>query len=708
METNINLYNLSQEGKQYLLKSSLIGNRLRLSCKSQANQKIKFTREFTMDELKTLDKIFSPITTPFEALQYFDTMMKNQKVSVSESFDVINIKFYLKSEEDSYQTEIPLSEEFYTSTTTDENVTTNFDLNAFQNLDNVNADTGFNTYDANINTQTENVNVDITYGTPEIINTTSYENVSSDNYLQNIEASATTMNDVVVDTGIDLNNYTNYNTTEVQDITNQYQENTDINTNTNITDYNTYNYNEYQSTSEPVSIPQENNQQIYETSNLDQYNQYTTTENVQQETYNTVPFITPVEDTSLNQYIQNTATTTTTITNTTIPDDRINKLEGDTNILKSEQQDLQSQIKKLNEQLNEYQTKISLMQNSQSNDEIQALRNENQLIKQQLQELDSLRREVEETRYLKAQLSELDPLRQKAAEADSLRDQLNELNLLKQRVNELNNARNQQLNQLQQINNLKKEFDQINSLKQQLNELNNIRKKSLENNELKDRIKELENVKTQYEQELHILRESQRKSQEFNKLRYSTGMDSKQLLFEEKPMQFAVKGDIIHSSRELELLTRKINKSNRKLTLNLLYKARVDSDRASAFHNKCDGARSTLVLVETDKGKRFGGYTSRTWSGDCIEKKDDEAFLFSLDKMMTYDIIPGEEAIGCYPKYGPIFMGCQIRIFDNAFAKGGTTFEKGLNYYTQEDFELTGGEREFNVREIEVYEVIPS
>ena len=708
METNINLYNLSQEGKQYLLKSSLIGNRLRLSCKSQANQKIKFTREFTMDELKTLDKIFSPITTPFEALQYFDTMMKNQKVSVSESFDVINIKFYLKSEEDSYQTEIPLSEEFYTSTTTDENVTTNFDLNAFQNLDNVNADTGFNTYDANINTQTENVNVDITYGTPEIINTTSYENVSSDNYLQNIEASATTTNDVVVDTGIDLNNYTNYNTTEVQDITNQYQENTDINTNTNITDYNTYNYNEYQSTSEPVSIPQENNQQIYETSNLDQYNQYTTTENVQQETYNTVPFITPVEDTSLNQYIQNTATTTTTTTNTTIPDDRINKLEGDTNILKSEQQDLQSQIKKLNEQLNEYQTKISLMQNSQSNDEIQALRNENQLIKQQLQELDSLRREVEETRYLKAQLSELDPLKQKAAEADSLRDQLNELNLLKQRVNELNNARNQQLNQLQQINNLKKEFDQINSLKQQLNELNNMRKKSLEDNELKDRINELENVKTRYEQELHILRESQRKSQEFNKLRYSTGMDSKQLLFEEKPMQFAVKGDIIHSSRELELLTRKINKSNRKLTLNLLYKARVDSDRASAFHNKCDGARSTLVLVETDKGKRFGGYTSRTWSGDCIEKKDDEAFLFSLDKMMTYDIIPGEEAIGCYPKYGPIFMGCQIRIFDNAFAKGGTTFEKGLNYYTQEDFELTGGEREFNVREIEVYEVIPS
>ena len=305
-------------------------------------------------------------------------------------------------------------------------------------------------------------------------------------------------------------------------------------------------------------------------------------------------------------------------------------------------------------------------------------------------------------------MSEIDPLRQKAAETDMLMNELNEMNLLRQKLNELNEINNAK-NQLEQINNLKNEFEQISYLKQQLNELNRIRQKSLEDNAFKERMNELENVKNKYEQELHILRESQRKSQELNKkLRYSTGLDSKQLYFEESPMQFAVKGDIIHNSSELELITRKINKSNRKLTLNLIYKARADSDLASAFHKKCDRAKSTLVLVETDQGKRFGGYTSRSWAGECIEKKDDEAFIFSLDKMMTYDIIPGEEAIGCYPKFGPIFMGCQIRIYDNAFIKGGTTFEKGMNFDTLEDFELTGGEREFNVREIEVYEVIPS
>ena len=111
-------------------------------------------------------------------------------------------------------------------------------------------------------------------------------------------------------------------------------------------------------------------------------------------------------------------------------------------------------------------------------------------------------------------------------------------------------------------------------------------------------------------------------------------------------------------------------------------------------------------MVETNKGKRFGGYTTCSWKGDCIDKKDKEAFIFSLDKMMTYDNIPGEDAIGCYPNFGPVFSGCQIRIYDNAFTKGGTTYERELNYNTEEDFELTGGERIFGIKEIEVYEVI--
>ena len=144
-----------------------------------------------------------------------------------------------------------------------------------------------------------------------------------------------------------------------------------------------------------------------------------------------------------------------------------------------------------------------------------------------------------------------------------------------------------------------------------------------------------------------------------------------------------IKGDIIHNSNELELITKKINVNNQKLILNLLYKASEDSDKAEAFHSKCDQAKSTIVLIETNKGKRFGGFTSCSWKADCSSKKDECAFIFSLDKMKIFDVIPGEEAIGCYPKYGPVFLGCQIRIFDDAFIKGGSTFERGCNYNTE-------------------------
>ena len=167
-----------------------------------------------------------------------------------------------------------------------------------------------------------------------------------------------------------------------------------------------------------------------------------------------------------------------------------------------------------------------------------------------------------------------------------------------------------------------------------------------------------------------------------------------------------IRGDIIENAKELELLTRKICQNKyKKISLNLLYKAIVDSDKAEIFHKKCDSANSTLVLVKSANGKRFGGFTSCKWEGKSIEKKDEKAFIFSLDKMKIYNVIPGEDAIGCYPNFGPVFLGCQIRIYNDFFKNGGTTYEKGLNFDTQEDYELTGGLNKFGVKDIEVYSV---
>ena len=112
-----------------------------------------------------------------------------------------------------------------------------------------------------------------------------------------------------------------------------------------------------------------------------------------------------------------------------------------------------------------------------------------------------------------------------------------------------------------------------------------------------------------------------------------------------------VKGDIIQDVKELELLSRKISRNKSKIKLNLLYKATIDGDRAEVFHKKCDGAKSSLVLVKSANGKRFGGFTSCNWQGNSIEKKDENAFIFSLDKMKIYDIIQGEDILFSFSFY---------------------------------------------------------
>ena len=431
------------------------------------------------------------------------------------------------------------------------------------------------------------------------------------------------------------------------------------------------------------------------------------------------------------------------------PDKRINILEGEKISLRNQHQLMQDKINILKGEMNTYKNKLELMEKEKAEREINELRAENQAIKRQLSEFKNSRNDSEEIRILRSQLSELEPLRRKVAEMESLKAQLSELNSLRAKVEELSeikaqlgelNNLKQQLNkmnllksqlgeinnlnaqfaelsgvqsQLKELKNLRSQISQMNALKQQLNELNKFKNNAIEGDNLRRKLNELENIKIQYEKEIRNLRDAQNKNKysEYHKKKKTKmsskiGMESKQLLFEDIPQPILIKGDIIHSTDELELVTKKINKLNQKLTLNLLYKATADSDKAEAFHSKCDDAKSTLVLVETDKGRRFGGFTTCSWSGDCIEKKDEDAFIFSFDKMMTYDNIPGEEAIGCYPNFGPVFLGCQIRIYDNAFSKGGTTFEKGLNFFTEEDYELTGGEKEFNINEIEVYEVI--
>ena len=247
-----------------------------------------------------------------------------------------------------------------------------------------------------------------------------------------------------------------------------------------------------------------------------------------------------------------------------------------------------------------------------------------------------------------------------------------------------------------------------NQLKQQMKMLyKEIENLKLQNNNINNNINQNEDELSSYKSKIDELEKENNdlKTQNQNLL---NDRNLQQILENDKNKDLKIiKADIIENNKEFEFVIRKIcnyNNENQNLKIDLIYKASVDSDKAKIFHEKCDNAKSTIVLVRSGNRKRFGGFTFKNWKGNSF-KKDDKAFVFSIDKKKIYDIIPGEDAIGCFPGFGPIFAGCVIKINDDAFSNGGSTFLKGQNYDTKEDYEINGGVKDFEIEDIEVFSV---
>ena len=770
MEKNTSTYKLEQNGKVYMFSTSLVGDNIRLSCKNSSSPKNKrYSRDFTIENLRKLDKLFNVLKTPIQAIQYIDEALRQQKVGVTEENNGIKITFYITTKGITNQIDIPLGDmnSMMNTSNGNEYLYQNEKIENYE-INNTPQEINYEQYFQNIeynqdiqNTPIENVDYN-QYTTTNIEpNTNIY--TPEQNYQEN------------TNTEFDVNKYfsdTNTNTAEGPYISpadnnevQEYQQEQNINTNVEVEQYNNINnineYNNNQMINQTETKEVENADINFDEQIKQILQQENSNVNINVNEINSNNIITTqAEEKEINQESKPLTTTKVLPVKTTTrilppigPFTSLNGLDlHKLGMMNSEHQKMppfeqvfenttpepQTETKteyyEINEQIStqpKYVTKAEtkttkttmttnintnmnqninvdsyLMKNIPSADITQRplasnqtqiinnIKTENISLKKQIAELRKSQKEIQNVTITKSQLAELDSLRKKVAEFEILKGQLKELNTLRMQLAELNSAKAQ----LKELNIQKEKINAQNK------ELAQLRLKAAEAEKLKLQVQELEKIKLRYEKDIVGLKESLRIYS--IKTNAKEEKEEKEVIEDDTPEEITVKGDIIHDTNELELITKKINVKNQKLTLNLLYKASADSDKAAAFHAKCDQAKSTIVLIETDKGKRFGGFTSCSWEGDCLEKQDESAFVFSLDKMKTYDNIPGEEAIGCYPKFGPIFLGCQIRIYNDAFTKGGSTFERGLNFDTEEDYELTGGDRIFKVKEIEVYEVV--
>ena len=173
--------------------------------------------------------------------------------------------------------------------------------------------------------------------------------------------------------------------------------------------------------------------------------------------------------------------------------------------------------------------------------------------------------------------------------------------------------------------------------------------------------------------------------------------------------------NIIKERKEIDVVIDKIrimysNSNKDFLNMKLLYSASKDGDSAEIFHSLCDGLAPIVALIKTTKGIKFGGYTEVPFEFSKKRKgnKDDNAFIFSINKEKCYDVEKGTNATCSYRNYGPVFYGyeyCNIYLYGDFFSDEGNVAKKGDRYNTTEDFEINDGEQKFMVKELEVYQV---
>ena len=740
-------YELKQNGKRYILSSQIFNDKLRFACIDYSNEPEKiYIAEYVINDLIQLNSIFSSLTEISKAQEIFDMLITKQKVSIETKDNYLNLNIIIKKENQ-------LVERF------------TIKLSLFTSVDNqiithINKEININQY--NLTTQSNNINENL-LSSPIINNN---DNEIKGQYIKNITNNIITQEENVTSPAINSeNNITNSNKdlnlhSDIKDeisLTANYQvQNNDIDsqeehkiTSNNMNEINSADdfIKQYLQSTGNISSQKNSNEQYNQFYNIGQLsqNKQISNNNITSEAQNKLNINIIASNAEGQNFEDNNQVNTNIISQKQF----INKPSEISNNINLDNyfQQSASNIENQNQYIQSFQKPSTNITTSTSTSQTQYVQIptstittqkqyivQNQPIESQTINYNMTQNQVKKTKAIKTEKIILQLLPQKqepkmeevnyenSAQIYSQQQEIQTPQVIIKDNPELDNLRNENARLLEEINSLKSQI-KITTVKQEIpnesyQEIQILRE---EIEKLRLELSTYNEYKSQKEEEINMLsikiqnllnkiKELEMRNEDLRAYIEKLSQMKSEKGYEALSLQDTrleiIRGEIIETANELELITRKMCQNKyKKISLNLLYKAIVDSDKAEIFHQKCDSAKSTLVLIKGANGKRFGGFTSCSWEGNSIEKKDENAFIFSFDKMKIYNVIPGEGAIGCYPNFGPVFLGCQIRIYNEFFSKGGSTFEKGVNFNTEEDYELTGGLKTFDINDIEVYSV---
>ena len=183
---------------------------------------------------------------------------------------------------------------------------------------------------------------------------------------------------------------------------------------------------------------------------------------------------------------------------------------------------------------------------------------------------------------------------------------------------------------------------------------------------------------------------------------------------EKKKNTFTFDSKIITKKEELNLITNRLKNidyfRNKEISYELVFRGTRDGGTPEIFHQKCDGTPKTITIIKTIKGLKFGGYIEKKWDSNSGWINDDEnCFIFSIDLKKIYNPVKGETKYYFDKTCGPIFseFGLQFDLFKNSTLNLFTKETANLYFkYFDRDYEINGGEKEFQAEEVEVFKII--
>ena len=224
---------------------------------------------------------------------------------------------------------------------------------------------------------------------------------------------------------------------------------------------------------------------------------------------------------------------------------------------------------------------------------------------------------------------------------------------------------------------------------------------------LENKVEELKNenieIKKKVNELYELYNENKKLKEEIQKLKDNKNKNFLSLYNESK---------IIKNENEIKFVIEEIKKIISSIDeTKLLYRATRDGCSIEEFHSRCDSYQNTLMIVQTTKGFKFGGFTSVGWNdkkGANIHDKN--AFCFSINLNKIYNIKKPEHAMhlqshDCRPSFG---VDKYVFIIQQNFLTSTENYvEKMVDYKGESKaLEINGGDERFGISELEVFQFI--